>query len=350
MKVGIIAANNIRYSPYIFFYTKILNELNIDYELIYPNRNKIEENFTSSVVEIEWDNQKNTLFNYLSYSKKVKKKILERKYDFLIVLTSNNAVFLSNFLSKKYKKKYIIDIRDYTHENVYLYFLLEKKAIKNSTLNIISSKKFEKFLPKGKYEVCHNINANNTIDFSTINKRHVPIIVGYVGALGYIDKCKKFMDLVSLDYRFEFHFYGTSNYETELKEYAKKLNCDRIKFFGAYANEHKQEIIKKIDILFNIYGNGKPLLDYALSNKLYDSLLNVKPILTSPKTFMEEMAGSLSYSINLENFANLDDLYDWYSAIDFEYEAKKAQEKLLKIKREHENTIIKIKEIIKSNK
>ena len=57
MCVGIIAANNIRYSPYIFFYTDILSKNNIEYELIYPDRNGLEENFDGVSCTLPWNSK-----------------------------------------------------------------------------------------------------------------------------------------------------------------------------------------------------------------------------------------------------------------------------------------------------
>lgn len=79
MVVGIVAANNIRYSPYIFYYTNILDELEIEYELIYANQNQLEEKFDKTSYPIEWNVNCSRAVEYLKYSRKVisiiKKKI-----------------------------------------------------------------------------------------------------------------------------------------------------------------------------------------------------------------------------------------------------------------------------------
>lgn len=124
------------------------------------------------------------------------------------------------------------------------------------------------------------------------------------------------MDLVNKDERFEFHFYGTGVAEKSLKEYAKKYNNPRIKFMGKYENSEKENIIQKVDILFNLYGNGRPLVDYALSNKLYDALYYHKPLLTSPNTYMQEMGGDMAFSLDLNTSFDLDELWDWYQELD----------------------------------
>lgn len=316
MRVGIIAANNIRYSPYIFFYTDILSKNKIEYELIYPDRNGLEENFDGVSHTLPWNSKMPTLLNYALYSNSVIKVIKRRKYDALIVLTGVNAAYLGLWLKRHYAKRYIVDIRDYSHENILPYFKLESMAVQNSLMNVISSAKFTGFLPKADYSVCHNVNQTEAehADYSFCKANGI-IRIGYVGALSYIDQCKRLMKLVAVDQRFSLDFYGSSVSEPTLKEYAQEIGCDRIRFHGAYSESEKAAIIQSVDILFNAYGNGIPLLDYALSNKLYDSLIHKKPILTCPNTYMTEMGGPLAFPIDLPTAHTLDTLYDWYMSI-----------------------------------
>ena len=72
MRVGIIAANNIRYSPYIFFYTEILKKIDVEYELIIADRYGLKENFDSVVHVLPWDHSQKTIVNYLKYTSNVK--------------------------------------------------------------------------------------------------------------------------------------------------------------------------------------------------------------------------------------------------------------------------------------
>lgn len=317
MRVGIIAANNIRYSPYIFFYTDILNKNSIEYELIYPDRNGLNENFDGVSHTLQWNSKMPTLLNYALYSNSVIKLIKQCKYDALIILTSVNAAYLGLWLKRNYAKRYIVDIRDYSHESIPPYFYIESVAVRNSLMNVISSAKFVKFLPKACYSICHNVNQTEAEHANySFCKANGIIKIGYVGALSYIDQCKRLMELVAADNRFSLDYYGSSVSEPTLKAYAQELSCDRIRFHGAYSRSEKEAIIQDVDILFNAYGNGTPLLDYALSNKLYDSLIHKKPILTCPNTYMTERGGPLAFPIDLSTVRALDELYDWYMRID----------------------------------
>ena len=336
MKVGIVAANNIRISPYVFPYTKLLDEMGIEYDVLFPNRNiNMVDIYRFNTINVPWKNRNRKIANFYDYSKKIK-NLCKDKYDFLIILTTVNGVFFYPWLKKYYSNKYILDIRDYTYENNLLYFEVEKRLIKRAKSVVISSPKYKHFLPKGDYTVMHNINNIDNDEYSfCLNEGRLRI--GYVGSISYRNQCEKIIDLVNNDDRFELHFYGDGVDRIYLENYAQKYNNSRIKFHGPYLQEEKDDIIEQIDIIFNAYGNGKPLLDYALSNKLYDALKHHKLLLTSPNTYMNEVGGPLAYPINFDN-NSLDGLYIWYKQINKDIIDSYSRKTLDSVKRENEKT------------
>lgn len=334
MLIGIIAANNIRYSPYIFFYTRILDDIGISYELIYPNRSNLVDEFSSETHILSWNNKKNTAVAYFEYTREVKQVVAKKRYDFLIVLTSNNAVFLARWLKKKYSRRYILDIRDYTHENILIYYILEKMAVNNSLLNIISSKRFKEFLPPGDYLTCHNISKVDIIRPPRITRNKV-ITIGYIGKGNYLEQCISICKKICNDNRFRFVFYGLDSVPENMSQFA---NNENIEFKGVFEPKEKEAIILGCDILFNAYGNGTPLLDCALSNKLYDALVYGKPILTSPGTYMSEIAGPFAFDSNVNDESFLNDLYSWYQDLNEDKLLEFAQHQLFEILKESQYT------------
>ena len=317
LKICIIAANNIRFSPYIYLYKKILDKNMIDYDLIYPDRHNFGDEWKSNFIKESWNPTLPTAINYYLFIRKVKKEIIRKKYDKIIILTSQIAVYLSSWIKTRYKGKYLVDIRDYSHENNKFYYYLEKEALFNAGCRVISSNKFKAFLPKLDYYVCHNYNGDDQIDETPWRIRTSPVIIGYVGTLGYENKVIKLIDLIKNDDRFCFYVYGGDEKENpEIPKAIFEANCDRIKFFGPYLPKEKQEIIKGIDILFNVYGNESMLLLCALSNKLYDCMISHRLILNSKGTYMEEMAGICGFSIDLETDNSLEELYNWFLKLD----------------------------------
>ena len=331
MLIGIVAASNIRYSPYIFYYTSILDSYGIDYELIYADQAKVEDTFEKDCYGIRWNSKMPRSIEFFNYCRKAISIIKKKKYDGLIMLTAITATYCSLFLKKHYSKRYIVDIRDYTHENIRGYYALEKIGITNSALAVISSPQFEKFLPKYDYVVCHNINFD-TDERHRLWRKPNPdrIIIGYIGSVGYKDNCISLIKLIRNDPRFELKIHGFEPGEPEVQNLVKEMKCDRISYHGPYLPSDKESIIDSVDVLFNTYGYGCPLLDYALSNKLYDALYYKKLLLTSPNTAMENMGGRIAYSIDYSTTDNLDGLHEWITKLDYDqiqsYQDKKFNE------------------------
>ena len=123
------------------------------------------------------------------------------------------------------------------------------------------------------------------------------------------------MRFVAADARFKFVFYGTGIADASISDYMEKLGCSRISKYGSYVASEKGKIIEQIDILFNAYGSGYPLVDTALSNKLYDAMYYHKPLITSPNTYMAECAGMLSFPMELKEINELDKVWDWYNEL-----------------------------------
>lgn len=350
MKVGIIAANQIRYSPYIFFYTRILDDMGIGHELIIPRRGSgSSEGYDGVCHVLPWVSAPHPAISYMRYAHAVTRLVRRQGYDALIVLTSPNAVFLAMWLKRHYPGRYIVDIRDYSHENIPPYYLLEKLSVRNSLMNVISSPRFSSFLPQAEYHVCHNFSMNDyTRIHASFQRAQEPITIGYVGALSYVEQCKRLMELVSRDRRFRMDFYGTSSSEAELKAYADALASSSITFHGGYTAPQKSGIIGQVDILFNAYGNGCPLLDCALSNKLYDALIFRKPIITCPDTAMTDMGGMLAYPMDLAGTGDLDALYGWYQELEGGQVDAFAQSTIEACVKEHEATVRSLTERLQS--
>lgn len=310
--IGIIAANNIRFSPYIFFYTKILDQLDVRYELIYPNRNHLSDTYYGITYSLPWDSKKSSLLNYIKYAKNVEKIIVKKKYSKLIVLTSVIASIMSIWLSKHYRGRYIIDIRDYTYEHIIPYAMLERIALKSAALRILSSYKFKSFLPDEDYLICHNFHAEKENISIEWKKKSGIIVIGYIGSVAYSKNVIKLIKHVMQNEKFCFYIYGSGPEQDVIEKAVVSARCERIKYFGPYVPNEKEKLIKGVDVLFNVYGNDSKLLTCALSNKLYDGMAYRKIILNSPGTYMQEMSGICGYSIDLDYSNCLDDFYGYY--------------------------------------
>ena len=341
IKIAIVAANNIRVSPYIFFYVNIFEKYDWEVTLFYPNRLKIQESVSGVNIHTyeAWDSHKSNFINYYNYSTWVRAKLYKNPVDGLVSLTMLNSIFLMSSLTmRRYINKYIVDIRDFSYEKYFTYRLFEKRVLKKSLLNVISSSKFKSFLPQEEYLVCHNISVNINKKYEFQKSTAKKILISYIGAVSYKEQCRKLINLVNADERFLFHIHGQGNDSDYLDNLIMKNNNPRIKSFGGYLPSEKDELINQADIIFNAYGNDSPRLTCALSNKLYDSLYHVKPMLNSPNTYMNELAGMLSYSIDLDKEDNLDGLYSWYMGLDKTSLENYADKTLKEMIKENQNT------------
>lgn len=96
---------------------------------------------------------------YVLAIKFVRKEIQSKNFKGIIFLQTHATVACEDILIKKYNDRYIVDIRDYTLENVSIYYKKECIVIKNSYATVISSPAYCNFLPKKHdYIIAHNYN------------------------------------------------------------------------------------------------------------------------------------------------------------------------------------------------
>lgn len=89
----------------------------------------------------------------------------------------------------------------------------------------------------------------------------------------YQDRNKKIIDLFNNDDRFQNHFIGKNAFE--LKDYITERHIKNVRLVDQFPTEKTLDYYAVTDAILNVYGNHTPLLDYALSNKLY--LLQLLP-------------------------------------------------------------------------
>lgn len=321
-RIGIIFPGNIYTTPYLKRYVEIIEQLGIPYDIIYWNGAGISE--TSSATNricLEYPLKSTSsslkkMWGYIKYMSMAGAAIWREKYDKIIVLTSVPAVCMYGILNAKYRNKYIIDIRDYYKEYMRIYYMLEKKAIEHSALTMISSEGFKKFLPTYNYVITHNIqwlDSETIQSFRNESKKDKKCInLSYIGSMRFPQQDRMVMDYFANDDRFHINFFG-KGYGIH-KAYCIQQQIDNVSIIDWFPPERTIELYRQTDIVLNLYGNGTPLLDYALSNKLYYAAQLGKPILVCPRTYMEQvsMANHFGFVFNPEDEDLKDKLYEYY--------------------------------------
>lgn len=325
MKVAVISVSNIYLTPYYYKYEKILCHENNGFDLIYWNRDLMDEKVGDKVSLISYD--KKSTYNDNNYIKIVAfwgfyrfvlDMIKKNKYDKLIFLGTYSLLtfFLEPYLSKEYKGRYWVDIRDYTYEHIKWFYLREKRLIENAQWCYISSEGYKEFLPEHDYQMVHNADMkvieqclNSTSDG---DKKEGPIRISFIGNVRYLEENEKLIRCFMNDKRFLLQYFGGGS--EKMADLATELGARNVVCYGRFPHERTHEFYGVTDIINNLYGNSGIELRTALSNKLYFSIALNKPILVCPNTYMEKvsMENGVGYVINWADSNIPDKLYDWY--------------------------------------
>ncbi len=322
-KICFITTRNVFNTTCLPKYAKILNN---QFDIIYWDQHGIEEdagalNHYRFYYPMSYGKSKlKKIIGYIKFRSYVKKVIKKNKYDKLIVLPTQAAVLIFDELVRKYKNKFIIDIRDYTAENKKWFYEIEKRIIKNSGLAVITSPAYKKFLPDHEYIVSHNATevSKDIITSYRNRKRKSKIIISCIGSIRFIQQFQRVIDSFKNDDRYELRFIGRGS--EHLESYIDDNQINNVVLIGRFESRDTIKYYLETDIIMNLYGNNNPFLDYALSNKLYYSAMLGAPIIVSPGTYMEEITTTkgFGFSYDITNVNMKETLYEYYSNLDWD--------------------------------
>lgn len=322
--IGLIFIGDLKYCPYLSNYTKILEENNIDYEVLYWERSTTDKDIPDHYIPFKYESKLNqSLFSkakdFLRFRFWLKKRLTSKKYDKLILLSTLSGMIIPDVL-KRYTGKYIFDVRDYSYESNSIFKNIESKIIENSYFTAISSDAFRNFLPQSeKYILNHNINlaVNQNRNYTTKMRNTINLV--FAGTLRYFEHQKKIIDKLANDNRFNIIFHGTGPEYEQYKEYVETGRIKNMILTGEYSEEAKENLYQEADLLNNSYDNQEGNLEtkYAVSNKFYDGIIYKIPQLVETNSYKEELINKynigIALDVNEEKFADL--LFDYYQSI-----------------------------------
>lgn len=322
--IGLVFCGDLKYCPYLKRYTDLLDEHKIDYNVMFWNRSSLENDIAKNYIYYDShsdlkNNKIKKLFDFLGFRRWLKKQFKSKKFDKIILLSTLSGIFIYDIL-KKYKGKYIFDIRDYSYEHIPLFFKIEKSIIHNSSFTAISSAAFKRFLPKyDNYIIAHNFNPNEAQQEFTFNKiSNKPVNLVWNGTIRYFEHQKFILDALKNDERFIITYHGAGIDLDKYKEYCLKNNINNVVFTGMYDNSSKAHLLLDADILNNSYGIEQHYneVKYAVSNRYYDGIIYHIPQLAEFGTYKAEMVENQGIGIALEfNEEFADNLYRYYNNI-----------------------------------
>ena len=230
MKIAIISSAHPEKCPYIKYYTDVLERLNLNFDLLSWNRDGFYKSFMKNNYywfnyrSLETKNNLLKLFDYYKFSKFVSNNIKDTDYDILILYDTASVVFLWPLLCKKFKKKYIYDIRDYSPIIPCIRMFMHK-IIVNSKFTVISSPGYKKWLPRNyEYIIGHNLrrkllNIPMIIPCFFSNK---VIKILTIGQIRNFSPNASLVEAVGNKSNILLEFVGYGNEYENLKKYSKK--------------------------------------------------------------------------------------------------------------------------------
>lgn len=346
-KVAILSAVNVKHMSLISLYTDILKKYDVRVDFIYMDKYGEDEPFDCdnkyryvNVIERNWNPVKKVM-GYLSFIPYAQKILNENKYDFVIVWNDVAIFMFADYLRRKYKGKYCVNIRDNVLYDKKFFQRRYEKCFLNSAFNTISSKGYLDFLPKKpEYMQIHSLNLSALQGMKTHDRMRVEgetIRIGFIGYVRFFERNKKLLDVFKNDSRFELHYYGKG--AEVMGKYAEENGIINTNFHGGFPVSDTAKYLERIDIINNLYGNDNLNLRKAISIKFFHALYAKIPILISPDTYVGKLAQELGVGFEVSDDSideELPDrLYSWYKSIDFNALCSNAEQYLTMAKQEN---------------
>lgn len=340
MKIALLLPGNLYFCPYVKIYTRILEEEGVKYDIIFWDRDGINE-----TGGISYSNKfkilNNRLFKiipYFLYCSFIKKQITKTKYDYLIVFGPQLAIFLLKTLKKKYYKKIIFDYRDLSIEQKLKKQF--KRFLEISSLNVISSPGFRQCLPNEyNYIISHNVDINTLNNSLTINNSVSipcqPIDILTIGGIRDYDSNIEIVKSLGNTNNFNMRFIGKGYASDKIEKFSKDNNIYNIQFKGFYQKEEEESHIAKCSFL-NIYYPSIISHSTALSNRFYNALLYKKPMIVTNNSIQGYYVEKYKLGISTNDCADLSSkIHNYISNLDKEEFSKNCRDLLIEFKNDY---------------
>lgn len=331
MKVALILPSNLSDAPYLDYYTNILKQYEVNYDIIYWNKLDLNQEYTNSYsFNYKCDYSENILKKFVGYyyfSRYVKKTIHHTgEYDRLIVFIPQLAIFLGSLLQKEYRKKFILDIRDYGKANRYMKKLI--KVIDASFITVISSAGYKKWLPSEyKYVLSHNtsfgssgINIDMVEDEILNFKSKKKIVISNIGIIRSFETNCKFIDSLSKSSKYELNYIGKGISEIDLKKYCNENDISNVNFYGRYEKSEEMQHYKKSDFI-NILNSDTAIgNNTAMANRIYNGCISKCPMIVTKGSYMADIIKEfdLGFELDVQNDNVLEELNKYINEFNHE--------------------------------
>ena len=280
--IGIIVPANLKYSPFVSYYVKKMEDDGIPYEIISWNRRELEEScdhvFQYSVTDRDRHRVLSGYFKFASFAGRI---IRRRKYSGLIVFTVGAAFFMLPILCGKYRKRFIFDIRD--DSPIVKRLPGQFKKICGAAHSIgVSSPEFLSWI-SGEAVMSHNADmdviAAHIDDIIEQPKEQVKNIV-FAGMLIEGEINLELVKLFQNDPVFGFGFVGTEcSAKKAIQSYVEQNQVKNVFFQGPYNKAEITDIYREKASYVNVIRKKSKINEQAVPNKLYDAVIAGRPVI-----------------------------------------------------------------------
>lgn len=302
MKVVLICPSNMLYMPYVNNYELTLKENKIEYDIINWDRFNIEDINNHLIYrDLKIGHQRNFL-DYYKYREFIINRLKETEYDKIIVFGLQLLYFLKGILKKKYKGKYIIDIRD---RNKIINYFNVTESINNSLFTVISSEGYLEWLPKdnGKYLINHNTQISNLNELEEIKEiqGNEIINIAFIGATRDFQINRDFINSLKNSNRIYLYFHGEGDINQRIQLYLKDNNICNVYLTGRYNKEDEKDLYNNNNLINVLRYNDGINNRTALPNRLYNSIIYGKPLLAFEDTYLGEQIKNYNLGLVLDS-------------------------------------------------
>lgn len=271
--------------PYLRYYEEVLKELSIPYDILYWDRFSLFEQKEHAFAYRRMGTAPglSLLPGYAGYRRFILEHLEHVDYDLYLVLTVQIAVLLYDFLRSR---RYLLDIRDYSHEGILPYRMMAHGIIKRAVLVSISSKGFLKWLPTGyDYVISHNMS------YGDLDKQATPFnnqskVCSSIGAVGYYDANVEFIKGMRMHSDIQVRYIGRGTQGEKLGEYCRSQSIPNVVFEGAYLPEEKEKYFHETNFVIGFYGSDSLLVRTLTPNRLYESCVFRRPMIVNAGTHL----------------------------------------------------------------
>lgn len=321
-KICIIGTSNIKHISLISLYTKYFDKIGIKYDIVYIDRYGIEEKTSAEnvyrYISVLTKGMLCKFRMFWNFHRYVKNILCQNKYEYIITWQTTCAYLLADILLKKYKKRYVINVRDYVIEHNKIFYNLLKYLVNNAFLVTISSEGFLSFLPQGNYIKVNSVNED-LLESLKARPQNVgnPIKIGFVGNCRYFKESYKLINALANDPRFELWYCGTNS--NVLKEYAVNKGINNVKTMPAFDPKETIDIMGNFDFVNSAFGNNAFDNRTLMPIRLYTAMAIHRPMLVNCQTQLSKEVNKGNIGFIIEDYESLaDKLYHYYTELDFD--------------------------------